>query len=273
MKAGFGQPCTSPSPSTGLKTGCLIGAALSRRLPPCLVSLPLSCRGENGKEPGSGLQEALPAGGRMLGPATGYQLLENPLGKLGSTSGKGSTGRPVPAAKPFVQSLLPFINKRDCSLCAALQLLGGEGTSSPVSQAAGRKVACGGRKQHVAPLQPLLPTGKSAKAQAPPPAPLLQRVTCTPCPCPAGRHWELSEAGLCQARAHGQDTHTSLREQFILTRQKKCCLPHRKGAAQHVWSQRHRPQPRVFHAWLLLSLSDKGLSSSPELLCSSACWC
>lgn len=68
----------------------------------------------------------------------------------------------------------------------------------------------------MAPLQPLL-TGKSAKAQvlpAPrgPPAPLLQGVTHTQCPCPAGWHQELSEAGLRQAKAHEQDIHANLKE-------------------------------------------------------------
>lgn len=42
----------------------------------------------------------------------GGWVLENQSWKLGSTWGKGSMCRPVSAMKPFVQSLLPFVNKR-----------------------------------------------------------------------------------------------------------------------------------------------------------------
>lgn len=81
-----------------------------------------------------------------------------------------------------------------------------------------------------------------------PAGPLRQRVTSTQCPCPTGWHQELTEVGLCQVRAHEHIIHTSLKEQFISKRQKKCCyLCVAVGTTQ---SQFYKPQPRVFHAWL-----------------------
>lgn len=171
--------------------GCLVGPVLSRHLPPVWSPSLSAAPGRSRRSEAWGPQKALPTGRRLLGQTTGHWVLENRSWKLRSTSGKGSTCWLVSAAKPlYSRSFLLSIKEADHSVLPSSSLAGKRPPALSPKLQAGRSLVGEGSRTWPHP-QPLLPTGKSAKAQAlpaphRPPAPLLQKVTCARCPCPVG---------------------------------------------------------------------------------------
>jgi len=118
----------------------LAGAVLSRPSPPCLLSLPLSCPRE--KEPCQGPQEALPAGGRLLGQATGHWVLESCCGSRGAHQRTGVRASRSPLRNPLYScSFLLAIKEGDRPAAISSSWAGkGPPAGSPELQA-GRSLA------------------------------------------------------------------------------------------------------------------------------------